>query len=188
MTIYAKSITLAAVLVALAVGAQAQTPEIDALRAQAAQGLAEAQYYLGVRYATGIGVPQDYAEALRWYRLAAEQGDGDAQVNLGVMYRTGRGVPQDDAEAVRWYRLAAEQGDADAQGNLGVMYGEGRGVPQDYVQAHMWFNLAASRLTGEARETAVQGRDAAAGRMTPAQIAEAQRLARKWDAAHPREP
>ena len=35
MTIYAKIITLAAVLVALAVGAQAQTPEIDALRARA---------------------------------------------------------------------------------------------------------------------------------------------------------
>ena len=68
------------------------------------------------------------------------------------------------------------------------MYGNGRGVPQDDVQAHMWFNLAASRSTGEDRETAVRNRDIVAGRMDPTQIAEAQRLAREWDAAHPREP
>ena len=69
------------------------------------------------------------------------------------------------------------------------MYAEGRGVPQDYVQAHMWTNLAASRMTaGEGRERAVENRDALAGQMTPAQRADAQRLAREWDAAHPREP
>ena len=53
MTIYAKIITLAAVLVALAVGAQAQTPEIDAVRAQAEQGDARAQLNLGVKYWNG---------------------------------------------------------------------------------------------------------------------------------------
>ena len=60
----------------------------------------------------GQGVPQDYAEAVKWYRLAAEQGYAAAQYNLGVMYDNGQGVPQDYAEAVKWYRLAAEQGDA----------------------------------------------------------------------------
>ena len=161
MTIYAKIITLAAVLVALAVGAQAQTPEIDALRARAEQGDADAQFVLGFMYATGRGVPQDDVQAVRWYRRAAEQGDADAQFVLGFAYSDGeRGVPQDDAEAVRWYRLAADQGLANAQHNLGVRYADGRGVPQDYVQAHMWFNLAASRLTGEQREIAVRGRDA----------------------------
>ena len=72
MTIYAKIITLTAVLVALAVGAQAQTPEIDALRARGAQGDVEAQFNLGLRYANGEGVPQDDAEAVRWYRLAVD--------------------------------------------------------------------------------------------------------------------
>ena len=62
------------VLVALVVGAQAQTPEIDALRARAEQGDAEAQFNLGVMYSNGEGVPQDDAEAVRWYRLAAAQG------------------------------------------------------------------------------------------------------------------
>ena len=95
-------------------------------------------------------------------------------------------MPQDDAEAVQWFRQAAEQGYAEAQYNLGIMYA--RGDPEDYVQAHMWLDLAASRLTGEARENAVRGRDIVAGRMTPDQLAEAQRLGRDWDAAHPREP
>ena len=79
-----------AVLVALVVGVQAQTPEIDALRARAEQGDAEAQNNLGVMYATGEGVPEDDAEAVRWYRLAAEQGYAVAQFNLGNMYEIGR--------------------------------------------------------------------------------------------------
>ena len=73
-------------------------------------------------YDTGEGVPQDYAEAVKWYRLAAEQGYAAAQFNLGVGYANGEGVPQDYAEAVKWYRLAAEQGYAAAQYNLGVMH------------------------------------------------------------------
>ena len=85
-------------------------------------------------------------------------------------------------------RTGRARGDAEAQFNLGVRYSNGRGVPQDDVQAHMWFNLAASRLTSEARERAVQGRDVAEGRMTPEGLNEAERLAREWDAAHPREP
>jgi TPR repeat protein len=68
------------------------------------------------------------------------------------------------------------------------MYFEGRGVVQDYVQAHKWTNLAASRQTGEERKMSADACDALAGLMTPEQIAEAQRLARAWDAAHPRAP
>jgi len=69
------------------------------------------------------------------------------------------------------------------------MYETGRGVRRRfYVQAHMWYNLAASRETGEQRESAVEARDRVAGQMLPHEIAEAQRLAREWDAAHPREP
>ena len=61
----------------------------------AEQGYAPAQYNLGIMYDNGYGVPQDYAEAMKWYRLAAEQGHTDAQYNLGLMYDNGRGVPQD---------------------------------------------------------------------------------------------
>ena len=98
----------------------------------ASAGRGRSENNLGFMYSNGRGVPQDDAEAVRWYRLAAEQGEAGAQVQPRVcMYSNGRGVSQDDAEAVRWFRLAAEQGKAGAQNNLGVMYSNGRGVPQD---------------------------------------------------------
>jgi TPR repeat protein len=99
------------------------------------------------------------------------------------MYREGRGVPQNDAEAVKWFRKAAEQGYAGAQYSLGYMYANGQGVPQDYVLAHMWCNLAVSRFPAsekEKREMVVKYRDIVASEMPPAQIAEAERLAREW--------
>ncbi len=55
------------------------------------KGNAVAQYFLGNMYDHGQGVPQNYTEALKWYRLSAEQGDADAQNNLGVMYADGKG-------------------------------------------------------------------------------------------------
>ena len=81
----------------------------------AEQGNAEAQFNLGVMYNQGDGVPEDHAEAVRWYQMAAEQGYAVAQCILGFMYDQGDGVPEDDAEAVRWYQMAAEQGYAGAQ-------------------------------------------------------------------------
>ncbi len=63
------------------------------------------------------------------------------------------------------------------------MYDDGQGVPQDYVQAHMWFNLSAAGPPDEYRDDAARNRDRVAKFMTPAQIAEAQRLAREWMAA-----
>ncbi len=140
-----------------------------------------AQYNLALMYDRGEGVPQDYVEAMKWYRLAAAQGHADAQHNLALMYDRGEGVPQDYAEAVKWYRRAAVQGLADAQTNLGFMYQSSRGVTRDYVQAHMWYNLAAARLPpGEGRDMAVSNRDQIEKLMTSDQVAEAQRLAREW--------
>ncbi len=119
---------------------------------------------------------KDYATALREWRPLAEQGDADAQYNLGLMYDRGYGVPQDYVQARQWYEKAAAQGDARAQYNLGVRYARSHGVPQDYVQAHKWFNLAAAN--GE--KMGAKFRDVLAKQMTPAQIDEAQRLAREW--------
>ena len=52
----------------------------------AEEGDVDAQYYLGVLYDNGDGVPQDYKEAVRWYTLAAKQGDVDAQYNLSLIH------------------------------------------------------------------------------------------------------
>ena len=74
---------------------------------KAKQGDAEAQNDLGVMYANGNGVPQNYKEALRWLRLAANQGSADAQFNLGLMHYNGQGVPQSYQEAYKWYSIAS---------------------------------------------------------------------------------
>ncbi len=122
----------------------------------------------------------DYATALREWRPLAKQGNANAQFFLGVMYYKGRGVPQDYAEAMRWFRETAERDLAASQFALGAMYSLGHGVPRDYVQAHVWINLAVSNLPpGEGRDNAVKSRDLLAKIMTPAQIAEAENLARE---------
>ena len=162
--------------------AQTTPAEVAATRQRAEQGDALAQGQLGSMYDTGQGVPQDYTEAVRWYRLAAEQGHAGAQYNLGVRYSNGEGVPQDYTEAVRWHRLAAEQDIPVAQYSLSVMYGSGQGVPQDFVEAHKWVNLAASRIYVSFQKRYAEARDALAKQMTPAQLAEAQLLAREWQA------
>ena len=130
----------------------------------------------------GLSSPQDYEQAVKWYRLSAEQGDANSQNKLGTRYRKGQGVPQDYVQAVKWYRMAAEQGDTIAQTNLGSMYDKGRGVPQDYVLAHMWENLASAGGNEIGREF----RDSIAAKMTPAQIAQAQQLARDWKPTPPK--
>jgi len=103
------------------------------------------QIYLGSMYRDGDGVPQDYKEAVRWFRRAAEQGYDLAQFQLGMLYVTGEGVPQDYKEAMRWIRLAADQGLADAQHALGLLYYRGEGVKQDYAEAARWYRLAADQ-------------------------------------------
>jgi uncharacterized protein len=80
----------------------------------AAQGIADAQYSLGVMYGKGRGVAQDYNEAVKWYKLAAAQADAAAQYNLGVMYGKGQGVAQDYVEAYMWLNLAAITGGENA--------------------------------------------------------------------------
>ena len=170
----------------VALAAAEQGDYVTALRlwrSLAEQGDADAQYNLGVMYNNGDGVPRDYAEAMKWHRKAADQGNGNAQFNLGFMYDRGRGMPQSYIEAVKWYSLAANRGVAIAQFKLGVMYHHGQGVPQDYVHAHMWFSLAALQFPAsetENRDEAVKARDFVASKMTAAEIADAQKLAREW--------
>jgi uncharacterized protein len=149
----------------------------------AEQGDAQSEVYLALMYKNGYGVPQSDPEAVKWYCKAAEQGDASGQYNLGAMYATGRGVPQDETEAMRWYRKSAEQGYVPAQSKLGLMYAAGRGAPQDFVLAHMGFDLAIYRSPAwpsEVRDSNVNLRDQVTIKMSPAEIAESQRLTREW--------
>ena len=152
---------------------------VTILRPIAEQGDVQAQTYMGVLFERGQGIPQDYAEAEKWYRLAAEQGKADAQYYLGNMYREVNGS-KDYAEAVIWYSKAAEQGKAEAQNKLGEMYAKGQGVKKDRVISYKWFNIAA--ISGH--EPYIQGRDKVAKKMNKKEIEEAQRLSREWLETH----
>ena len=119
------------------------------LRQAADQGDVEAQNHLGLMYAYGEGVPQDDAEAAKWWRKAADNGFPVAQYNLAMGYASGDGVTRDHAEAVKWFRMAAEQGDAQAQSKLSVMLEYGMGVPKDKAEAKKWHRKAYSTNSPE---------------------------------------
>lgn len=115
------------------------------LLAKAKSGDPKAEARVGRSYDLGLGVPQDRAEAARWWRMAADQGVAYAQASLGAAYDAGQGVPKDYAQAFVWFRKAAEQGYAFAENNLGAYYENGRGVQQDYAQAVSWYKKAADQ-------------------------------------------
>jgi uncharacterized protein len=111
----------------------------------AQQGHSGAEFNLGVLYARGRAVPQDVAQAARWYERAARRGHALAQCNLGALFEQGEGVVQSDSDAVHWYRLSAEQGNDGGQNNLARMYEHGRGVTEDVGTALFWYRRAADQ-------------------------------------------
>ncbi len=154
----------------------ADTPSFAETRAKAEHGEAEAQFNLGLAYYNGKGVPQNVAEAVKWWRKAAAQGQVKAQFDLGSVFYAGlSGVPQNHAEAAKWWRKAAEQGFATAQSNLGILYADGDGVTQDGVEAAKWFLLASAQDDDKGKDLL----DTLAG-VTPAQIEEARKRAAAW--------
>ena len=125
----------------LATFCAAQKKGVDPkLVAKANAGDAQAQTALGVAYADGIVVSQDYAKAASWFQKAADQGAAQAQDRLGKLYESGSGVQQDDGKAALLYRRAAEQNLASAQLHLGLLYQHGVGVPENPALAAGWYN------------------------------------------------
>ena len=87
-------------------------------------GDAEAQFQLGNLYAEGRIVPNDFAEATKWFRKSADQGLAKSQYTLGVIHSGGLGVPVDFAEGFVWYCLAAKSGLEDATEDCKSLAGE----------------------------------------------------------------
>lgn len=96
---------------------------ISALTKKAESGDANAQFKLGMDYASGQRVPQKCALAMEWYQKSADQGNADAQTELGATYAGDDifscnfhlDIPPDYGKAASWFRKAAEQGKDDAQ-------------------------------------------------------------------------
>lgn len=109
-------------------------------RKLAQQGDATEQFAMGVHYATGDGVPQDYTEAVRWFLLAAQQGHVEAQGTLGAYYWAGRGGPQDLTRAYFWSLLAQAGGDQASKYRVPILasrltHGQALAIQQ---QANNW--------------------------------------------------
>ena len=141
-------------------------------RKSAEQGDVDAQGLLGLCYEQGKGVSTNIMEAIKWDRLAAEQGSASDQNSLGFIYSSGKEIAQDYVEAAKWFHRAAEQGNFIGQHQFANCCYFGRGVPVDYVEAYKWYNLAAAQGVDD---EANQNREIISRKMTPEQIAEAQR-------------
>jgi len=139
----------------------------------------ESQYERGYQYYWGYGgALRSERQAMKWYLLAAEQGHAQAQYEIGTAFYFGRFlVERDYQEAAKWYQMAADQNDRFAQNALCRMYARGEGVPQNDITGYMWASLV---LDEGYNPDATETRKELEERMTPDQIAEAQRLAREW--------
>jgi uncharacterized protein len=137
-----------------------------------------------MKKAAGAYERKDMATAVRIWKVWAGKGDAEARTLLGAMYWSGEGVPRDHKEAARLYLLAANQGYARAQNDIGFMLGFGEGIPpQDDIEAYKWLTLAINGYTAKNQDRLDQNRkDLAtlATRMSPAQIAEAERRAKAF--------
>ena len=94
-----------------------ETTVMKNILAGALNGNADAQYNLGIMYASGLGVIQDYNEAVKWFRLSSSQGNAQAQKIYGLMYASGRGVTQDYVRAHMWLNISASSGNTLAESN-----------------------------------------------------------------------
>ena len=135
-----------------------------------------AQYYLGVMYLNGYGVPKKSDLALEWLSKAASAGVRDAQSYMGAFNRRGDLVPRNYEEAMRWYLLAAKQDYENSQYNIALMYYRGEGVKEDLPKAYMWAVI--SSMGGEPEPNRLRMKLEQS--LSASDIAEGQREAQRW--------
>jgi hypothetical protein len=152
-----------------------QDTDVNRTLNQANAGAVTAQYEMGLRYANGEGVPQNYQDAMTWFAKASDAGNAKAQWKLALGYLEGIGVPRDERQAIVWLKRAANNGDTRAQRALSEMYLSGREVPRDYVRAYTWANIA-TELEGNDKGQLQTIRS----RMTPIQVSDAERRTSIW--------
>jgi TPR repeat protein len=144
---------LAAGLIAFAFAARCLAAELDELsdlQKRAEEGRPSAQYYLGLRYYHGLGVPKDERIAAQWFERAARAGESGAQLNLARILQTGRGVAPDMQKSVQMYRAAAARGVQAAMVELGEILSSGGSVATDFREALRLFNEAAAAGNAQA--------------------------------------
>ncbi len=113
----------------------------DLTKTEAAEGVALAQYHMGLMTLHGNGVEQSATQAVDWFRKAAEQELPDAQYSLARALLSGEGAKKDLLGAEKWYRAASENGIVEAHYRLAKM------LLQDGREKEglSFFNLAADK-------------------------------------------
>ena len=113
-----------------------------------------------------------------------------AQLVLAGLHAAGIGMPEDQDQAFQWYLVIAEQGVAEGMIEVAHAFGTpGMGAEVDYIESYKWRHLATYwyqrddvvRITPatDFNATEVALRE---GRLTPAQIEEAEQRADAWKA------
>ena len=110
-------------------------------------------FVMGLLYARGVYLSQDYEKAFKYYKMAAESAMNihEAMHQLASLYGRGLGTTQDPKKAFEWERKAAEN-IPQAQLNVGIMYLNGEGVEKNTEKAFEWFQKAAKNGIAEAEE------------------------------------
>lgn len=127
------------------------------LRKAAEQGDAKGNFYLGVCYEYGAGVPKDEEKALEYYYTAANAGQAQAQCEVAMAYLLGKnGLNVNYPEAYKYVNAAIEQEEPRAYKIMGDIYYYGLGTTEDNDKAAEWYkkasdagNIAASTQLAE---------------------------------------
>lgn len=123
---------------------------VETARQAAANGNAQAFYFLATHYARGEGVPKDPVQAAKFMRTAAEKGNVRAQNNYGAYCLQGFGVKPNPTEAVAWFHQAADKGDPLAMFSLGMCFERGLGTTPNVAAAVNWYRKSALNKQAEA--------------------------------------
>ena len=119
-------------------GSRYDSMEPMALLSQAKTGNQQAQFFLAKRYQKGLGIQQNFQQAIQWYTTAAKQDIAPAQLNLAMMYIRGEGVQPNAGQARYWLEKAAKLGDNRASYTLAMLDEKEKKL----VDAYKWYDLS----------------------------------------------
>ena len=116
---------------------------LDWLHAAAAQDHGDASLILGIRYVTGLDVPEDINRGLDLMEVAASTGHLEAQFQYGMLLLDQSQSDVHRDRALYWLGAAASQGETRAALTLGHVYARGlHGVQRQGCWATDWFEAA----------------------------------------------
>lgn len=128
----------------------------EAFSGLVAQGNGDAMFYIGQMYENGEGKPQNFSNAIRWYRRAAAQEHAEAYFKVGQMFENSVGVPRDFGAAFDAYSAAADLGHQEAELKMAEFYARGLGTYPDVAHAAELLGEAAQDGNQEAFDALIE--------------------------------